>query len=124
MNESAENYLETILMLQQERINVRAIDVANSLGFSKPSVSRGIHLLEENGLLEIKKGVLLLTKEGMKKAKAVLERHETITRFLMMTTCAEKEFAEEDACRMEHFLSDQVYKGIVNFIKQVEEYNK
>lgn len=123
MNESAENYLETILILQQKGIDVHAIDVANALGFSKPSVSRAIHLLEENGLLEIKKGILIFTKTGMKKAKAILDRHETITRFLMMTTDVSKEVAEVDACQMEHFLSEQIYKGIKKFIRQVEEFN-
>ncbi len=123
MNESAENYLETILILQQKGMEVHAIDVANALGFSKPSVSRAIHLLEENGLLEINKGILIFTKKGMKKAKAILDRHETITRFLMMTTDVSKEIAEVDACQMEHFLSEQVYKGIKSFIKQVEEFN-
>lgn len=125
MKESAENYLETILLLQRENGSVRAIDVARALGYSKPSVSRAMGILKEEGMLETEEtGSLVLTKEGLKKAKALLERHETITRFLMMTADVEQEIAEQDACKMEHFLNEKTFKGIKKFIKEVEEYNK
>lgn len=125
MKESAENYLETILILQRNNGTVRSIDVARALGYSKPSVSRAMGILKEEGMLEVKDtGALTLTKEGMKKAKALLERHETITRFLMMTADVSQEIAEQDACKMEHFLNEKTFKGIKRFIKEVEEYNQ
>ncbi len=125
MKESAENYLETILLLQKDKGTVRSIDVARALGYSKPSVSRAIGILREEGMLEVGDGgALILTKEGSKKAKAVLERHEIITQFLMMTTEVSQEIAEQDACKMEHFLNEKTFKGIKKFIKEVEEYNQ
>ena len=125
MKESAENYLETILLLQRDKGTVRAIDVARALGYSKPSVSRAMGILRNEGMLEVEdKGALVLTKEGSKKAKALLDRHETITRFLMMTTDVDQEIAERDACKMEHFLNEKTFKGIKKFIKEVEEYNQ
>lgn len=125
MKESAENYLETILLLQRDNKMVRSIDVARALGYSKPSVSRAIGILKNEGMLEMgDNGALILTKEGSKKAKALLERHETITRFLMMTTDVNQEIAEQDACKMEHFLNEKTFKGIKKFIKEVEEYNQ
>lgn len=125
MKESAENYLETILLLQRDNKMVRSIDVARALGYSKPSVSRAMGILRNEGMLEMgENGALILTKEGSKKAKALLERHETITRFLMMTTDVSQEIAEQDACKMEHFLNEKTFKGIKKFIKEVEEYNQ
>lgn len=125
MKESAENYLETILLLQKDKGTVRSIDVARALGYSKPSVSRAIGILREEGMLEVGDGgALILTKEGSKKAKAVLERHEIITQFLMMTTEVSQEIAEQDACKMEHFINEKTFKGIKKFIKEVEEYNQ
>ncbi|MBD5105930.1 MAG: metal-dependent transcriptional regulator [Lachnospiraceae bacterium] len=125
MKESAENYLETILLLQKDKGTVRSIDVARALGYSKPSVSRAIGILREEGMLEVGDGgALILTKEGSKKAKAVLERHEVITQFLMMTTEVSQEIAEQDACKMEHFINEKTFKGIKKFIKEVEEYNQ
>ncbi|MBD5544135.1 MAG: metal-dependent transcriptional regulator [Lachnospiraceae bacterium] len=125
MKESAENYLETILILGKSNQMVRSIDVARALGYSKPSVSRAIGILKNEGMLEMEdSGALVLTKEGSKKAKALLERHETITRFLMMTTDVSQEIAEQDACKMEHFLNEKTFKGIKKFIKEVEEYNQ
>lgn len=125
MKESAENYLETILLLQKDKGTVRSIDVARALGYSKPSVSRAIGILKEEGMLEVGDGgALILTKEGSKKAKAVLERHEAITQFLMMTTEVSQEIAEQDACKMEHFINEKTFKGIKKFIKEVEEYNQ
>ncbi len=125
MKESAENYLETILLLQRDNKMVRSIDVARALGYSKPSVSRAMGILRNEGMLEMgENGALILTKEGSKKAKALLERHETITRFLMMTTDVSQEIAEQDACKMEHFLNEKTFKGVKKFIKEVEEYNQ
>ena len=124
MQESGQNYLETIYLLQRENGQVRSIDVAKALSFSKPSVSRAMGKLKEAGYLEIQDGgKLVLTKEGNKLAKNLVDRQETITQFLMMTADVDVETAEEDAKKMMHFLSDKTFKGIKSFIKQVEELN-
>lgn len=124
MQESGQNYLETIYLLQRENGQVRSIDVAKALSFSKPSVSRAMGKLKEAGYLEIQEGgKLVLTKEGNKLAKNLVDRQETITQFLMMTADVEQSVAEEDAKKMMHFLSDKTFKGIKSFIKQVEELN-
>lgn len=125
MQESGENYLETIFLLQRNNGKVRSVDVARELGYSKPSVSRAMGLLKDQGLIEIVSGEgIKLTKTGNQKAKAMVDKHETIAQFLMMTTDIDSETAQKDAARMRYFLSDKTYKGIQNFIKQVEEYNK
>lgn len=124
MQESGQNYLETIFLLQRENGQVRSIDVAKALSFSKPSVSRAMGKLKEAGYLEIQEGgKLMLTKEGNKLAKNLVDRQETITQFLMMTADVDQSVAEEDAKKMMHFLSDKTLKGIKSFIKQVEELN-
>lgn len=124
MQESGQNYLETIYLLQRENGQVRSIDVAKALSFSKPSVSRAMGKLKEAGYLEIQDGgKLVLTKEGNKLAKKLVDRQETMTQFLMMTADVDVETAEEDAKKMMHFLSDKTFKGIKSFIKQVEELN-
>lgn len=124
MQESGQNYLETIYLLQREKGQVRSIDVAKALSFSKPSVSRAMGKLKEAGYLEIQDGgKLVLTKEGNKLAKNLVDRQETMTQFLMMTADVDVETAEEDAKKMMHFLSDKTFKGIKSFIKQVEELN-
>ena len=125
MQESGENYLETIFLLQRENGKVRSVDVAKALGFSKPSVSRAMGLLKDQGLIEMVQGEgIKLTKEGSKRAGAMVDKHETIAQFLMMTTDVDAVTAQEDAARMRYFLSDKTYAGIQNVIKQVEEYNK
>ena len=125
MQESGQNYLETIFLLQRENGQVRSIDVAKALSFSKPSVSRAMGKLKEAGYLEIQQsGKLVLTKEGNKLAKNLVDRQETLTQFLMMTADVEQSIAEEDAKKMMHFLNDKTYKGIKSFIKQVEELNE
>ncbi len=124
MQESRENYLETIYMLGKEKTAVHAIDVARTLGFSKPSVSRAMGLLKEDGYIEITSGSeIVLTKNGKKLAEAIAKKHEILTRFLMMTADVPEEIAEQDACHMEHFIQDETLAGIQNFMKQVEEYN-
>ena len=124
MQESGQNYLETIYLLQRENGQVRSIDVAKALSFSKPSVSRAMGKLKEAGYLEIQEGgKLVLTKEGNKLAKNLVDRQESITQFLMMTADVDQSVAEEDAKKMMHFLSDKTFKGIKSFIKQVEELN-
>ena len=124
IHESAEDYLEKILMLREQKGSVRSIDIAVAMGFSKPSVSRAMGKLKAEGYLEVgEKGELVLTKEGNKIAKDLVEKQETLTQFLMMTADVDQETAEDDARKMMHFISKKSFQGIRNFIKQVEELN-
>lgn len=122
MQESGQNYLETIYLLQREKGIVRSVDVARALSFSKPSVSRAMGKLKAEGLLEDIPGTrLILTKEGTRIAEGLVDRQETITQFLRMTADVDPETAEKDARKMMHFLSENTMKGIKSFIRQVEE---
>ncbi|MCI6034574.1 MAG: metal-dependent transcriptional regulator [Firmicutes bacterium] len=124
MQQSGQTYLETIYLLKRENGHVKSIDVAKALGFSKPSVSRAMGKLKAEGYLEVgEKGELVLTKEGNKIAKDLVEKQETLTQFLMMTADVDQETAEDDARKMMHFISKKSFQGIRNFIKQVEELN-
>ena len=109
LKESGENYLETILILKERLGEVRAIDVANELEFSKPSVSRAIGILKEKGLLRVEDGGHLeLTEEGRMAANAVYDRHVVISDFLM-SIGVDKKTADEDACRIEHVISEDSF---------------
>ena len=124
MQQSGQTYLETIYLLKRENGHVKSIDVAKALGFSKPSLSRAMGKLKAEGYLEVgEKGELVLTKEGNKIAKDLVEKQETLTQFLMMTADVDQETAEDDARKMMHFISKKSFQGIRNFIKQVEELN-
>ena len=124
MQQSGQTYLETIYLLKRENGHVKSIDVAKALGFSKPSVSRAMGKLKAEGYLEVgEKGELVLTKEGNKIAKDLVEKQETLTQFLMMTADVDQETAEDDARKMMHFISKKSFQGIRHFIKQVEELN-
>jgi len=119
MHESGEDYLETIYILLKKNGYVRSVDVATELGFSRPSVSRGVGLLKDAGLIVMAEdGSLKLTDEGTKKAKAVYEKHTALTRFLVYTAGVDAETAENDACRIEHIISPQTFKGIKKFMKE------
>lgn len=119
MHESGEDYIETIYLLKKKKGMVRSIDVANELGFSRPSVSRAVGILKDNGLLVVENdGELVLTEEGLKTAKSVYEKHKNLTTFLMMTTGVNETIAENDACRIEHIISPETFKGIKKFIKE------
>ena len=111
--ESGENYLETILVLQKERGNVRAVDVANKLEFSKPSVSRALGILRTEELIAIdgKSGIIAFTPKGLERAQAVYERHRLLTRYLIGLGVS-PETAETDACRMEHVISEETMEAI------------
>lgn len=119
MHESGEMYLETILLLKKRNNSVRSIDVAKELGFSKPSVSRGVGILKNDGYIEIdSKGFIELTELGLKKANSVYEKHLYLTDFLIVTANVSKEVAEEDACRIEHIISDEVFAGIKKYVEE------
>ena len=112
MQESGEMYLETIYVLSQESPNVRSIDVAEHLGYSKPSVSRAVGLLKKNGFLETDEaGGLKLTAEGKKRAASIFERHTVLSK-LFMGLGVDEETATEDACRIEHYISDKTFNAI------------
>ena len=119
MQESGEMYLETILILKNKNEFVRSIDVAKHLGFSKPSVSRGVGILKAEGYIVIDdNGHINLTDKKKKKAKYVYEKHRILTEFLMKITNVSKEIAEADACKIEHVISDEVFAGIKNYLNE------
>ncbi len=107
--ESMENYLETILLLQERYGNVRAIDIATELEFSKPSVSNALKKLRAAGYVTmVEKTHIVLTEEGRAIAKAVYERHCVISNLLMDIGVSQKT-ALEDACRIEHIITDETF---------------
>jgi Mn-dependent DtxR family transcriptional regulator len=119
MHESGEDYIETIYLLKKKKGMVRSIDVANELNFSRPSVSRAVGLLKDDGLLTVEDdGELVLTDLGLKKAKSVYEKHTNLTKFLMLTAGVNEDIAETDACRIEHIISPETFKGIKKFLKE------
>lgn len=119
MYESGENYLETILRIKEEKGSVRSIDIARTLNFSKPSVSRAVSLLKKDAYIEVETtGEITLTKKGREKAEAIYERHQLLTEFLMKTVKVTKEIAEQDACKIEHIISEEVMNGIKKYLKE------
>ncbi len=118
IQESGEMYLETIYVLSKTSKTVRAIDVGEELGYSKPSVSRALGLLRDQGMVERDSdGNLTLTKEGEKIAKTIYERHTVLSK-LLMSIGVDKKTATEDACRIEHYISDKSFKAIKDHIKK------
>lgn len=106
LQESGEMYLETIYLLSRNNPRVRAIDVGQEMGYSKPSVSRAVGLLRDGGFITVDKdGCLHLTEEGLEVAERTYERHTVLTGFFKAIGIPE-EVAEEDACRIEHCISD------------------
>ena len=115
LQESGEMYLETILLLTQKKSFVRAIDVGEEMGFSKPSVSRAIGLLRNGGFVEVGDGGgLSLTETGREVAEKIYERHKYLTK-MPMEMGVDEETAAEDACRMEHVVSDKSFAAIKNY---------
>lgn len=112
MQESGEMYLETIYVLSLQSRSVRSIDVAEHLGYSKPSVSRAVGLLKKDGLLLMDEfGYLKLTEAGEEKARRIYERH-TVLSSLLIRLGVDEETATEDACRIEHYISDRSFEAI------------
>lgn len=121
MHESGENYLETILVLKERTGTVRSIDVARELNFSKPSVSRAMGILRENGYIVMEpSGEILLTDRGKAKAGEIYRRHCLLTVFLKEVAGVSEQMAEENACRMEHILDQEVVEGISRFMEERE----
>ena len=109
---ASEDYLETMLMMQQQHGYIRSIDVAEHLGVTKPSVTYATKRLRENGYITMDKdGLITLTDTGMTIAESMLDRHHTLTRFLMALG-VDAATAEADACKMEHDISEQTYAAL------------
>ena len=118
IQESAENYLETILMLSEKQPYVRSIDIATELGFSKPSVSVAMKNLRVNNLILVNdEGHITLTDEGRRIAETIYERHTALSKWLMDLGVSEKT-ALEDACRIEHDISAESFAAIKEHIKK------
>ncbi|MBR2042852.1 MAG: metal-dependent transcriptional regulator [Clostridia bacterium] len=116
LQESGEMYLESIYVLSKKSNTVRSIDVVDYMGFSKPSVSRAVGLLKKGGFLSVDKdGYLSLTKDGLSIAKKIYERHTVITEFLVKLG-VDKDIAAEDACKIEHDISDESINAIKKFV--------
>ena len=114
LKESGEMYLETIYLLNKKSDSVRSIDVCEYMGYSKPSVSRAVNLLKNTGFINIsKEGYLTLTKSGEETAQKMFERHTVISKFLI-SLGVDEETATEDACRIEHVISDKSFEAIKN----------
>lgn len=112
IHESAENYLETILVLKQRNGNVRAIDIANELEFSKPSVSVAMKNLRANGYIHVDdSGSISLLPAGEKIAQEIYEKHTLLTKYLVFLGVPEQ-IAAEDACRIEHVLSKESFEAL------------
>lgn len=113
IQESGENYLETILLLYKRNGSVRSIDIATELEFSKPSVSRAMKILKEAGLITVEpNGYILLTEAGRIKAENIYERHKILTKFLNEKIGVSKDIAEADACKIEHIISSETFEKI------------
>ncbi len=107
IQESGENYLETILLLEMRNGTVRAVDIANELGYSKPSVTRAMGVLKKAGYVDQESyGTIHLTDAGRKRANDIYDRHVLIKEFLMTVLSLDAGTAETDACRIEHIVSD------------------
>ena len=118
VNESAENYLETILMLSKKLPVVRSVDIANELGFKKSSVSIAMkNLREKNYITVTDAGFIYLTDAGREIAEMVYERHEFLSSWLI-SLGVPNEIATEDACKIEHIFSKESYDAIKKYVKE------
>ena len=118
IHESGENYLETILILQNKLGFVRSIDIANELDYTKPSISRAVSILKQAEYITVdeKSGQIILTEKGMQKANEIYDRHKIITRYLNFSLGVSKETADQDACRIEHIISQETFDKMKDFV--------
>ncbi len=120
IQESAENYLETILIIKNRKGVVRSIDIVNELDFSKPSVSVAMKNLRENGYIEVDdNGYISLLAKGMEIAETIYERHTAISNWLIAIG-VNPETAVEDACRIEHVISAESFEAVKKFISDIK----
>ena len=118
IHESGEMYLETILMLTKKNGHVRSVDVSEEMGYSKPSVSRAVSILRDgNYLIMEQDGSLVLTESGLEIAEKILERHTILTQMLIELG-VNPEVAAEDACKIEHVISDETFEALKNFLEK------
>lgn len=120
IRESEEMYLETILLLRRTKASVRAVDVCDELGYVKSSVSRGVNLLKKKGYITVDAatGDIEFTDAGREKAENVYDRHQTLTKVLTKIG-ADAEMAEENACRIEHVVSDEMMEVFKKFAEDM-----
>lgn len=117
IQESGEMYLETIHVLMKKNGRVRSVDISEHMGYSKPSVSRAMGLLKNGGYIVVDHdGFITLTQEGLALAEKIYQRHTVLTKFLV-TLGVDPELAAEDACKMEHAISDESMDAIRKFIE-------
>lgn len=117
MKESGEMYLESIFVISKSGKSVRSIDIAEHMNFSKPSVSRAVGLLKSEGLITVDAdGYISLTKDGEIAAQNIFERHTVLTKMLE-SLGVDKETASEDACRMEHVISERSFTAIKKYLE-------
>ena len=117
LQESGEMYLETIHILSQRNKGVRAVDVADYMGVSKPSVSRAMGLLRSGGYVELDDGFLVLTEAGRRVAAKTYERHLFLTDFFV-SLGVDPEVAAQDACKIEHDISDETFQAMKKYFKE------
>lgn len=120
LHQSGEDYLEAILVLRQNKGTVRSVDIASHLGFSKPSVSRAMSLLRSSGHIVMEDtGHITLTSQGEVVAQQIYQRHNLLSEFFQRLGVP-KEKADEDACEIEHHLSQETYQCLKNFVANLE----
>lgn len=118
VRESAENYLESVLIIKNEKGNVRAIDIVNHLGFSKPSVSIALKQLETNGFItRDEDNHVHLTESGLEIASSIYERHQLLSRFFTKIGVSEST-AMDDACKVEHHISQETFECLKDFYEK------
>lgn len=121
IQESAENYLETILILSKTKAEVRSIDIVNELNYSKPSVSVAMKNLRENGFINVdKNGFITLSEKGREIADKMYERHKFLSNWLMFLG-VDEETAVKDACKIEHILSEETFEKIKQHVAKYSE---
>lgn len=121
IQESGEMYLESILVLSKKNPNVRAIDISEYMGFSKPSVSRALSVLKSEGFVTVSdQGYLKLTEDGKNIAEKIYERHTVLTNYLILIG-VDNDTASQDACKMEHVVSDESFNAIKQQVKLLSE---
>lgn len=118
-SESVEMYLETIHVLQQKQEQVHAVDIARARGFSKPTISEWMGKLRKRGLVAVESGKITLTQEGERIAEKVYERHVAISELLRSMGVSE-ETAEKDACRIEHYISDETFDCLKQHLAKIQ----
>ena len=120
LQESGEMYLETILILSQKKGTVRSVDISEYMNYSKPSVSRAMGLLRNGGYILVdKNGYITLTEDGKYVANRTYERHQLLSSFFMKLG-VDEEIAVEDACRIEHCISDETFSALKRYISEMK----